>query len=63
MILKDSGVKRLAVYVLHDNDGIVDTYIDAFLKGLRSEVSCLRVVITGVCQRMVKPGLGQSLTR
>ena len=47
MILKDSGVKRLAVYVLHDNDGIVDTYIDAFLKGLRSEVSCLRVVING----------------
>ena len=47
MILKDSGVKRLAVYVMHDNDGIVDTYIDAFLKGLRSEVSCLRVVVNG----------------
>ena len=47
MILKDSGVKRLAVYVMHDNDGIVDTYIDEFLKGLRSEVSCLRVVING----------------
>ena len=47
MILKDSGVKRLAVYVMHDNDGIVDLYIDAFLAGLRSEVSCLRVVING----------------
>lgn len=47
MILKDSGVKRLAVYVTHDNDGIVDAYIDAFLMGLRSEVSCLRVVING----------------
>ena len=32
---------------MHDNDGIVDAYIDAFLMGLRSEVSCLRVVING----------------
>ena len=50
MILRDSGVKRLAVYVIHDNDGIIDAYIDTFLAGLRSEVSCLRVVINGeVC--------------
>ena len=47
MILKDSGVKRLAVYVMHDDDGIVDKYIDVFLAGLRSETACLRVVING----------------
>jgi rhamnosyltransferase len=47
LILKDSGVKRLAVYVMHDDDGIVDKYIDVFLAGLRSETACLRVVING----------------
>lgn len=47
LILNKSEVKRLAVYVMHDKDGHIDEYIDVFLKGLRSEVSHLRVVING----------------
>ena len=47
MILKPDEVKRLAVYVMYDADGIVDEYIDTFLSGLKSEVSFLRVVVNG----------------
>ena len=52
MIISDEMPKRLAVYVFHDADGIVDRYVEVFLRGLKKEVSLLRVVVNGSVKRM-----------
>lgn len=47
LIITDKSPRRLAVYVFHDAEGIVDQYVEVFLRGLREEVSLLRVVVNG----------------
>ena len=47
MIITDERPRRLAVYVFHDASGIVDPYVETFLRGLKEEVSLLRVVVNG----------------
>jgi len=41
------NVKRLAIFVVYDKDGIVDDYIPYYLKALRPNVSRLTVVCNG----------------
>lgn len=41
-------LKRLAIYVVHDQDGIVDDYIPYFLKELSSHIEHLIIVCNGI---------------
>ncbi len=47
MILTGKKPKRYAVYVFHDEDGIVDDYVCLFLKGLREAAERILVVVNG----------------
>lgn len=47
MIICNEKAKRIAIYVFHDVDGIVDDYVPVFLKELKRFVSYLLVVING----------------
>lgn len=47
MKLDEQNVKRYAVYVFYDKNGIVDEYNDVFLKGLKEVVSHLLIVCNG----------------
>lgn len=47
MRLEKQDVKRYAIYVFYDKNGIVDEYNDVFLKGLKQVVSHLLVICNG----------------
>ena len=47
LLPKGTKVKRVAVYVFHDGEGIVDDYVVVFLKGLLKHIDRLVVVING----------------
>ena len=49
MIFKNSEkVKRVAIYVLHDKDGIVDDYVVTILSELKKYVENILVVVNGM---------------
>lgn len=50
MVMKTNDVKRYAIYVFYDKDGVVDRYNDVFLKELKKEVSHLLVICNGNVQ-------------
>ena len=47
MKLEKQDVKRYAVYVFYDKNGIVDEYNDVFLKGLKKVATHLLVICNG----------------
>ena len=47
MILMNDNIKRYAVYVFYDKQGKADRYCDVFLKGIRSEVDFLQIIVNG----------------
>lgn len=47
MILNKEHIKRVAIYVFHDADGIVDDYAPVFLEELKKYTDHLLVVING----------------
>ena len=47
MIIDKQSVKRCAVFVFFDKDGIVDNYIEKFLTGLKKEVERIVIVCNG----------------
>lgn len=47
MLFKDKQIRRYAVYVFFDADGIVDDYNCVFLKGLRSVTDKILVIVNG----------------
>ena len=50
-------LKRLAIYVVHDKDGIVDDYIPYFLKELSSHIRHLIIVCNGMLSEAGKAKL------
>ena len=47
MLIDNSRANRVAIYVFHDKDGIVDDYVVVFLKELKRFTNYLLVVING----------------
>ena len=47
MIIDKKDVKRCAVFVFFDKDGIVDRYIETFLNGIKENVERIVVVCNG----------------
>lgn len=47
MKIEKKDIKRYAIYVFYDKEGIVDEYNDVFLRGLKEEVSHLLVICNG----------------
>jgi len=39
--MKSNGIKRLAIFVVYDKNGIVDDYITYYLKELRPNVGSI----------------------
>lgn len=50
MLVKTENAKRYGVYVFYDKDGIVDEYVDYFLKDLKKNLSKLLVICNGDVQ-------------
>lgn len=47
MLIEEFAANRVAIYVFHDKDGIVDDYVPTFLKELKRFTSLLLVVVNG----------------
>ncbi len=75
MRLDKNDIKRCAIFVFYDKDGIVDKYIEKLLKGMKEEVNRLIVVCNGdVCDEglavfnesadevLVRPNEGYDIT-